>query len=287
MEYAKTDLPVYFSIHTIITVSTVDFAQIAKIEGEKHSFLEVNCVKSGTLKIAVDGVKYEYGEGQMLIYSPNAYHEKWDDCDSVSYILSFEADESGFEALYNRVLTLTPRQMQTIGQIVEDYGELFRILDECEGLRGMVPKDNVDVFKLQKLKNQLEFLFLDIYQTDKTGISNHTIRSKEQFDLAVQYMKSNISRNPSLEDIAKHCSISISKLKMVFKEQCDDSPISYLIKLKIDEAKVMMTETSQNFSQISDSLGFTSVHYFSKLFKKKTGMTPSEYVKFVEKKGKQ
>ena len=54
--------------------------------------------------------------------------------------------------------------------------------------------------------------------------------------------------------------------------------------MKIDAAKFMICDTSLNFTQISEKLGFTTVHYFSKLFKDKVGVSPSEYAKIVYKK---
>ena len=47
--------------------------------------------------------------------------------------------------------------------------------------------------------------------------------------------------------------------------------------IKIEKAKEYIRENEKNFTQISDELGFTSIHYFSRLFKKKTGMTLTEY----------
>ena len=47
--------------------------------------------------------------------------------------------------------------------------------------------------------------------------------------------------------------------------------------MKIEKAKEYIRENEMNFTQISDELGFSSIHYFSRLFKKKTGMTLTEY----------
>ena len=62
------------------------------------------------------------------------------------------------------------------------------------------------------------------------------------------------------------------------------SPNSYFISLKIDAAKDMICNTDLNFTQIAENLGFTTIHYFSKLFKDKVGISPSEYAKAIYKK---
>ncbi|HHW00172.1 MAG TPA: helix-turn-helix domain-containing protein [Clostridiaceae bacterium] len=54
--------------------------------------------------------------------------------------------------------------------------------------------------------------------------------------------------------------------------------------LIIEKAKKMIREGYHNFTEISDILGYTSIHYFSRAFKKATGMTPSEYAISVKMK---
>ena len=52
--------------------------------------------------------------------------------------------------------------------------------------------------------------------------------------------------------------------------------------MKIDMAKELIRNKNMNFTQISDQLGYTSIHYFSRQFKKITGMTPSEYASSIK-----
>jgi AraC-like DNA-binding protein len=65
---------------------------------------------------------------------------------------------------------------------------------------------------------------------------------------------------------------------MIFRESYGGA-ISFFNELKLDEAKRLIREGRLNFTEIADALGFTSLHYFSRLFKKKTGLSPSEYAK--------
>ena len=53
--------------------------------------------------------------------------------------------------------------------------------------------------------------------------------------------------------------------------------IDFFTKMKVEYAKELIREKNQNFTQISEFLGYSSIHYFSRQFKKITGMTPSEY----------
>ena len=76
--------------------------------------------------------------------------------------------------------------------------------------------------------------------------------------------------------------ISVSQLKRVFHEQIGQSMVSYLTALRIGEAKRLIREGNLTFTQIAERIGIESIYYFSNLFKKQTGMSPTEYEKTLK-----
>ena len=90
-------------------------------------------------------------------------------------------------------------------------------------------------------------------------------------------MEQNIDRNLTVADIADKFNKSESTLKKLFSAHLGCGVISKFNDMKLRHAKVLIRERNLNFTEIAEVLGFSSVHYFSRLFKKKTGMTPSEY----------
>jgi AraC-like DNA-binding protein len=68
----------------------------------------------------------------------------------------------------------------------------------------------------------------------------------------------------------------------MFKEQTGTSVIEFYKSLKIEEARKLIREGQYNYTEIAERLGYTSIHYFSRQFKKTTGMTPSEYASSVK-----
>ena len=99
----------------------------------------------------------------------------------------------------------------------------------------------------------------------------------EVYSLVTEYMKEHIRSHVTIEQICKDNLVGRSRLQKIFKNQCGLGIIDYFSKLKINSAKELIRSRHMNFTQISDYLGYTSIHYFSRQFKKETGMTPSEY----------
>jgi AraC-like DNA-binding protein len=78
--------------------------------------------------------------------------------------------------------------------------------------------------------------------------------------------------------------LSRTRIKNSFREKIGTGIIQYFRYIKIEKAKELIREENYNFSEIAEKLGFSSVHYFSSVFKKITDMTPSEYVISVKSK---
>ena len=116
--------------------------------------------------------------------------------------------------------------------------------------------------QLQLLKHKLEFFLTEFCtketeKKEKVVGSNRSNYRKSQFDEIEDFLKANLDQNLSLEDMSNALSLSQSKLKKIFKEERDTSPVAYFNALKILRAKQLIKESALNFSQIAEALGFT------------------------------
>ena len=94
----------------------------------------------------------------------------------------------------------------------------------------------------------------------------------------VQYMKINVYKNLSLQEMAAHFDISTSYICRLFKMYYSDTPISYYNRIKIEEARTMLTDyTNMKIKDIAEMLGFSDQYYFSKVFKQQYGVSPQTY----------
>ena len=102
------------------------------------------------------------------------------------------------------------------------------------------------------------------------------------FNRIVGYLEEKLNTRVTIEQICHDNLIGRSQLQKIFKEQCNMGIIEYFSLMKINAAKELMRTNQMNFTQISEHLGYTSIHYFSRQFKKVTGMTPSEYASSIK-----
>ena len=89
----------------------------------------------------------------------------------------------------------------------------------------------------------------------------------------------NLDKNLRLDDICKSIGYSKSYLCKIFEEQTGRTIANYAVKAKIKKAKELIRKNDMNFTEISDSLSFDNPQYFSRVFKRVTGMTPTEFKK--------
>lgn len=99
-----------------------------------------------------------------------------------------------------------------------------------------------------------------------------------KIEQACRMMKSNLSTADfATESMAAKLHVSYSWFRRAFKKETQLSPKSYFLKLKLDRAKMLLSQRDETISEIAERLGFESANYFSIFFKSKTGMSPSQF----------
>jgi AraC-like DNA-binding protein len=98
-----------------------------------------------------------------------------------------------------------------------------------------------------------------------------------RFDAAVNYLKRNIQRYVTVEEIAAHLRLDTSQVYRIFKTRTGISPGQYIINMRMQKACALLAKTDLTVKDISEWLHFEYQSHFAKLFKKSTGLTPSEY----------
>jgi AraC family L-rhamnose operon regulatory protein RhaS len=100
---------------------------------------------------------------------------------------------------------------------------------------------------------------------------------QDDFSKITEYLNEHIEEQITLDMITKKFAINRNKLNALFVKHSSMTCMSYLQKLRIDLAKILLSKTEIPISEVSARVGFADPNYFTKLFKKTTGVTPSKY----------
>ncbi|MBR3836746.1 MAG: AraC family transcriptional regulator [Clostridia bacterium] len=92
-----------------------------------------------------------------------------------------------------------------------------------------------------------------------------------------QYLYQHLSEKITLADVAEHCFFSPAYCDNLFKAQTGKSIIDYLIDRRVEQAKPLLVQGVYSIGRIGRMTGFQDANYFSRQFKKRTGLTPTEY----------
>ncbi|MDD9270517.1 response regulator [Paenibacillus sp. GCM10023248] len=113
------------------------------------------------------------------------------------------------------------------------------------------------------------------------GLSPHPAPNPEDtVQLVRDFMKENFTKELSLEHIARHFNFTASYLSKIFIKYTSEPPSRYLMMLRINEAKYLLTHhPNLTIKEVGESVGYPDQFYFSRIFKQITGFTPKEYQK--------
>lgn len=269
-EYAKSQVRNIVTVTSIVTALRADLrSRIARTEA--HDFPEIFFMAEGQGHTTVNGTRHDVKAGQMILYAANSVHGEG--TGGIAEIISFETATPIPQHLCDRVITLTGEQIIRLRSIVQ---QTVPLLEHRVGIRGMVFKAHVDPYTVQRIKNELELFLLEL-------ICPAERYELQKMNALTDYMMRNLHRSLTVHEICLELGMSESSLKRLVQQTCGQSPLAYFTDLKIAQAEWLILHSAMNMTQIAEQLGFSSVHYFSRVFKRKNGKAPTQFKNYFDK----
>ena len=112
---------------------------------------------------------------------------------------------------------------------------------------------------------------VDAMQTSRRGLSRRALRQ------ALLYIETHLGDPVRLQDIARAAGVSRFHFARLFRVSTGDSPMGFLLRARIERAKVILRSTDRRMCEIAASLGFCDQSHFSRSFRRYAGVTPRQF----------
>lgn len=249
-----------------------------------HDFTEITYILSGKGQYFVEGITYDVKAGDLIICNAGVRHHN---------IVTNKKEPTeeffvGFTDYHLKELPPNTMDLKDHSYLVHTDTELHQNLSKlCYAM--LTENESNQAGKYFMLKAYLiQFLLLIIRQNAEPQPKQEnypfdTHNKNYVVNQIVSYFDTHYNEKISLDQIAQTMYLSPVYLSKIFKEETGESPINYLIKIRLEKAKDMLSAPNpESIKTIANQVGYEDAYHFSKLFKKYYGVSPLYYQKTIK-----
>jgi len=244
-----------------------------------HDYLELSYVLSGNGTYKINDTFYKVKTGDLLPFNPNVYHREY-----ISEGEHLHEIHIGITNLKIHNFPCDYISNENYFSPVNFSKEGSNFLNCCEEIikEQNNRKPGYDLILKSLVMRLIVIIMREVYsfKLDEND-SLCTFESSEKATIVttiISYMNDNYMKNISLDKISKNIYLSPVYVSKIFKEETGDSPINYLIKIRLEKASLLLKKNKEiSIKEISKLVGYEDAYYFSKLFKKYYGFSPTQF----------
>ena len=235
-----------------------------------HPFTELFYVVDGKGEFNIQGQRFPVKPNDFVIINPQVEHTELSSPDEPLEYIVLGINGLSFS-------NLTP---------VSEGGHpfsFFNLRDEQKDilryLNAMVQEATSQSMSYELVcHNLLEILLIKILRHQHFDLEvGKQSKATKDISFIKHYLETYYHESIQLEGLASMTHLSRFYISHSFKKEIGMSPMEYLIAIRIKESKILLRTTNYSISQVADIVGFTTPTYFSKQFRKSTGISPTDY----------
>lgn len=255
-----------------------------------HNFIELEIIINGEADHIVDGKSYRISKGDVLVVLPSFVHELKNVNELEHYNFKFDLEKlillerdieklPGFQSLFI-LRPMSKYQYDYSSHMIVDEEQLSRIKVLCEWI----------VSEWNSKSNGYEWVVLSYFLALITFLSRNFTTSLpsglpklQEIVNTTSYIHENLTKKITLSTLSSMACLSERQYTRIFKEVYGTAPIEYVINCRLALACRMIKNTQKSITEVCGACGFADKISFSRLFKKRYGITPGEFRKKVQK----
>ena len=298
MDYKGISLKNELQIDQLFSLHYFEYMNSFYFPGEAHPFWEFVCVDKGEVTIGAGERSFILTRGEIAFHEPDEFH--WVKAGGTSapnlIVISFSSNSPVMDFFRGKVLRISESDRRLLARIVKEARTFLngRLDDPYQtelSVRNDAPDGAAQIIRtcleqflislIRRYRNDAEPAPDPGYPPVPDKLTKENA-DDDMFSMITGYLAEHLSSRITIREICSDNLISRSRLQKLFHEKCGLGIIEYFSHMKIDAAKQLIRNEQMNFTQIAETLGYSSIHYFSRQFKMLTGMTPSEYASSIK-----
>ena len=285
-EQAKIQKPL--EITSITSIHYFEFDDGFEDEPEAHEPWELVYVDRGMCGVVADGKEILLRQGEMYFHKPHETHMLKTVKGSAPniFIVTFTTDSPAMHYFEGRQLTASLSTKQHISAILHEATDTFELPFNNPKMQLLRRKTDDPLWGgEQTVLIRLELMLIEIIRNNHYYVAKPKMFFPkeiitDEFALKViAFMEERLYGKFTMDELSHELSFGKTYISNYFLKMSGYSIIDYFNMMKIHEAKRLIRESGHNFYEISEMLMFSNSHYFSTIFRKHTGMTPTQYKK--------
>ncbi|MFA9397969.1 MAG: AraC family transcriptional regulator [Clostridiaceae bacterium] len=297
------------SIDTNIVPSVRLIGHVNYIKAWKHFNRIVNeyilyIIKSGDLYIKEGNKEYHLTKGDVLLLESNIEHHGYKEAachyyyvhfnhPNIKMVINKSHDEISKELIDKRKYSLYSEYLNNISNTDSNFylPKYYHYENDTELISLLVKAENDYYQRYEGYKKIVSLKLLEILiKISRDYTTTKIEKSQPHFSIAFvkcqniqHYLIANYQKKITSVDIAQEFESNYDYLNRVFQKMTGYTILNYLNALRINRAKELFDSTPIKISEVGYLIGINDPYYFSKLFKKIAGMTPTQYIKIASK----
>ncbi len=283
MEFVLKNFKKDIVVSRLANIHYFEFTSNFHTIDDSHDFCELVYVDKGKIDISSENYSGELTTGSLIVHNAGESHSLT--CDEKTapsiIIIGFECTSPEIDKLTHSPLLLTDELQKMIAEIIKEARTVYLPPYDIPNLKDMKKRKKFAFGADQLIKNYLQIFLI---KSIRLSSSLSEIKTEDGAGFAriaeiKKYIDENFAEKIAVEELCFLFNTNKTTISAEFKNTYGKTLIDYVNCLRVDYTKRMLLEGGISLTKISEQLNLSSVHYLTVLFKKYTGVSPTDYIR--------